>query len=181
MIQVSDILGKDYDDIKDLIIRTDFDEETLKSFSDAGINPPLTDAKLKKEIYFFEFKIERNKISFFENKVFEILFACDRQKTADIIQDLLNQNIFEFKFYTNKQIENTEWLNKDDDSEEGFLEWKFKRLEFDNSLVFDVNNLDMYSRITFHSEKLSIIIKNQIIDDEAVYLFELNQNLNKSF
>ena len=99
MIQVSDILGKDYDDIKDLIIRTDFDEQTLKLFSDAGINPPLTDAKLKTEMYFFEFKIGRNKIAFFENKVFEILFAFDRQKTADIIQDLLNQNILNLNLY----------------------------------------------------------------------------------
>jgi len=39
----------------------------------------------------------------------------------------------------------------------------------------------MYSIITFHSEKLCIIIKNQIIDDKPLYLFEVNQNLNKSF
>lgn len=177
MIHVLDVLGKDYKNIKEYIIRTDFNEETLKSFSNKGIIPPLSSAKLNDELCFFNFIIENYKITFFEDKIYSILFMSDENDTISIIQNLRTQE--SFNFFSNQQIEETEWINKDNISEEGFTEWKTKTFEFEESLVFNPENLENYGLITFLSEELKIIIKNHTIDGNTFYLFELESNIHR--
>ena len=80
MIQVLDVVGKEYKDLKGHIIRTDFDEETLQDFAGAGIVPPLSDAKLNEELYFYEYKVEKHKFVFSHDKVSEMI--CMVSKSA---------------------------------------------------------------------------------------------------
>ncbi|MDN5423532.1 MAG: hypothetical protein L0G07_09015, partial [Chryseobacterium sp.] len=75
MIQVLDVLGKEYREIKEYTVRLDFDEETLKEFDEAGFDPPLLEGRLNKELYFFHFKIEKHKVEFSENRVSEVIFT----------------------------------------------------------------------------------------------------------
>jgi hypothetical protein len=181
MIQVIDILGKEYKELEKYILRTDFDAETLKSFSHVGINSPLTEIKFNVELFFDRFKIEKYKVSFFEEKIFSIKFMTDEFNAVNIIQNLIAKDSFIFKFYTNKQMNETEWVDKDDNSKGGFTEWKTKTFKFDESSIFNIEFLDDYGLITFRSQELNIIIKNQVLNGSTFYLFELEPDIHKLF
>ena len=174
MIQLLEILGKDYESLKDVIIRTDFDSETLESFSKAGINAPVSEGKFNEDLYFFTFKIEIYKVQFLRNKICQIDFIGDKNKTLEIINHLRTIKDFEFKFISKQQVEETEWEIMDDNTEEdSFTEFKRKRFEFDPSSQFDGNNMDKYSIITFRSDQGNIIIKEEFIDNKPCFVFEI--------
>lgn len=64
MVQAADVLGRRYEEIKNLIVRADFDPETLKSFSANAINPGICKATFTEDLYFFGSKIDRYKTGF---------------------------------------------------------------------------------------------------------------------
>jgi len=173
MIQVLNVLGKEYKDLKEYIIRTDFDEETLKDFAGAGIVPPLSDAKLNDELYFYEYKVEKHKIVFSDDKVYEIICTVSEIDSPNLIKKLRAQDSLVFKFYPTEQLNDTEWVDRENDSEDGFLEWKVKTFTFDDSSVFDVDHLEKYGLLTFQSEDFYIMVKNYFFDDKTQYLFEI--------
>lgn len=174
MIQLLEILGKDYESLKDIITRTDFDSETLESFSKAGINAPVSKVKLNQDLYFFNFKIEKYKIVFLRNKICQIDFVGDKNKTLEIIDVLRTIKEFEFRFITKQQVEETEWEIIDDNTEEkGFTEFKRKRFDFDSSSQFDRNNVDKYGVIGFRSDEVNIIIKEEFVESRSFFVFEI--------
>ncbi len=178
MIQASDVLGKDYKEFEKYIVRRDFGAEALKSFSKQGIHPPLTEAIFNVELYFNSFKIERYKVRFFKNKIFSIQFIADKYDSVNMIQNLINQDSFIFKFYTNKQLKETEWIDKGADFKGGFTEWKIKKFDFDGSSVFNIESLGDYGLITFYSQQMSIMVKSHVMDEGAFYLFELQADIH---
>ncbi|WP_336688826.1 MULTISPECIES: hypothetical protein [unclassified Chryseobacterium] len=174
MIQLLEILGKDYESLKDIITRTDFDSETLESFSKAGINAPVSKVKLNQDLYFFNFKIEKYKIVFLRNKICQIDFVGDKNKTMEIIDVLRTMKDFEFKFISRQQVEETEWEIMDDNTEEeSFTEFKRKRFDFDPSSQFDRNNIDKYGVMGFRSDEVNIIIKEEFIESRSFFVFEI--------
>lgn len=174
MIQLLEILGKDYKSLKDVIIRTDFDSETLESFSKAGINAPVSKVKLNQDLYFFNFKIEKYKIVFLRNKICQIDFIEDKNKTQEIIDCLTTIKEFEFRFITKQQVEKTEWEIMDDNTEEkGFTEFKRKRFDFDPSSQFNRNNIDKYGVMGFRSDEVNIIIKEEFVESRSFFVFEI--------
>ncbi|WP_428068910.1 hypothetical protein [Chryseobacterium gambrini] len=179
MIQLLEILGKDYESLKDVIIRTDFDSETLESFSKAGINAPVSEGKFNEDLYFFTFKIEKYKIVFLRNKICQIDFIGDKNKTLEIIDYLRTVKDFEFKFISIQQVEETEWEIMDDNTEEeSFTEFKRKRFEFDPSSQFDANNIDKYSFMAFRSDDVNIIIKEEFTENRPFFVFEIYKSPN---
>ncbi|MBB6370246.1 hypothetical protein [Chryseobacterium shigense] len=177
MIQVLDVLGKEYKDLRKYIIRTDFDEETLRDFSRAEIYPPLSDAKLNDDLYFYEYKVEKHKLAFSDDKVREMICMLREDDTRSLIKKLIIQDSFRFRFYPNEQLQNTEWVDNENASEEGFLSWKVETFAFDESSTFDIDHLEKYGLITFQSEDFTIMIKNYFFEDEMRYLFELQSNI----
>lgn len=174
MIQLLEILGKDYDSLKDIITRTDFDSETLESFSKAGINAPVSEGKFNEDLYFFNFKIERYKIVFLRNKICQIDFIENKNKTQEIIDCLRTIKEFEFRFISKQQVEETEWeIMEDNTEEESFTEFKRKRFDFDLSYQFDRNNIDKYGVMGFRSDEVNIIIKEEFIESRSFFVFEI--------
>ncbi|UWX61624.1 hypothetical protein N0B40_04935 [Chryseobacterium oranimense] len=181
MIQVLDVLGKKYKDLKEYIIRNDFDEKTLKDFAGAGIVPPLSDAKLNDELYFYDFKVEKHKIVFSHDEVREMICMLSEADTRNLIKKLITRDFLIFRFYPNEQLQNTEWMDKENSSEEGFLSWKVETFAFDKSSAFDVDHLEKYGLITFQSEDFTIMVKNYFFEDKMQYLFELEPNIKTTF
>lgn len=181
MIQVLDVLGKGYKDLKECIIRTDFDEKTLQDFAGAGIVPPLSDAKLNDELYFYDFKVEKHKLVFSHDKVSEMICMVSEADTRSLIKKLITQDSFRFRFYPNEQLQNKGEVHKEHNSEEGFLSLKVETFAFDDSSVFDVDHLEKYGLMTFQSADFTIMVKEYFFDDKTQYLFELETNVNTIF
>lgn len=174
MIQALEVFEKDYESLKDIIIRTDFDSETLESFSKAGFNAPLNNGKFKEDLYFFNFKIEKYEVDFLNNKIVKIDFIEDENKTLEIIDHLRTIKDLEFKFITKQQVEETEWeIIEGNAGEESFTEFKKKHFEFDPSSQFDRNNVNKYSIIAFRSDMINIIIREEFIENNQYFIFEV--------
>lgn len=107
MVQAADVLGRRYEEIKNLIVRADFDPETLKSFSANAINPGICKATFTEDLYFFGSKIDRYKTGFRKNRIDEIVFIKEKDEAISIMDDLIALNSFEFKFVTEKQMKGT--------------------------------------------------------------------------
>lgn len=167
MIQIFDVLGKDYDSIKDAIIRKDFTSKDLES-----------EARFKDDLYLFNFKIEKYKVVFLKNKIVQLDFAENKGTTLEIIYYLMKLEDFKFQFFTKKQIEETEWKSINDN---GFTEFKTKRFEFDESSEFEIDNLDKYEFITFRSNNENVIIKKKVVREAQFYIFELSPQIQKIF
>lgn len=128
MIQIFDVLGKDYDSIKGSIIRTDFTSEDLELLSKIGGLPPITEASFNDDLYFFNFKINKYKIDFFNDKIVRLGFIESKERILEILEFLMNLNNFRFQFFTKKQIEKTEWKSLDNNiNENNFVDFKTKR------------------------------------------------------
>ncbi len=69
MIQVFEVLGKDFESIKDHLVRTDFKQEDLELLSKIRGVPPISEAKFIDDLYLFNFKIDKYKIGFFNNVI----------------------------------------------------------------------------------------------------------------
>jgi len=174
MIQAADVLGSRYDDIKNIVVRTDFDEETLESFLAAGIKPPISDAKFTGDLYFFSCKIDRYKVGFLHDRIDEIVFIKGKDDAVAMIDDLIASKQFEFKFVTKKQIEHTPFKVLKDDSEKGmnFTEFKIQRFQSESS-EFDINDIDQYAYLTFRSDVYTVAVQQEYTENECFFVFEL--------
>ena len=182
MIQIFDVLGKDYNSIKDSIIKTDFTPDDLELLSKIGGIPPISEAKFNDDLYFFNFKIEKYKLIFLKNKIFQLYFAENKNKTLEIIDYLIKLEDFKFQFFTKNQIEETEGKSiNDNDKKNGFTEFKTQCFEFDESSEFEIDNLDKYELITFRSNNGNVIIKEEFVQGDQFYIFELSPQIHKIF
>lgn len=174
MIQTEDVLGSHYDDIKSIVVRTDFDTEILESFSSAGIGPPVREAKFIEDPYFFSYKIEKHQIGFTDDRVDEIIFVKGQEDAVAIMNDLVASERFEFKAVTKKQMEETPFEMMTDDSENGinFTEFKIQRFESGSS-QFDINDIDQYVCLTFRSEVYAVIVQQEYTGNDVFFVFEL--------
>lgn len=174
MIQAADVLGSHYDDIKNMVVRTDFDNETLASFSAAGIGPPVREAKFIGDPYFFSCKIEKHQIGFTDGRVDEIIFVKEQEDAVAVMSDLVASKRFEFKAVTKKQMIETPFEVMADDSENGmnFTEFKIQRFESGPS-PFDINDIDQYACLTFRSDEYAVIVRQEYRGNNCFFIFEL--------
>ncbi|NPA09089.1 MAG: hypothetical protein GXO46_08885 [Chlorobi bacterium] len=108
------------------------------------------------------------------NKICQIDFIGDKNKTLGIIDDLRIVKDFEFKFISKQQVEETEWeIMEDNTEEESFTEFKRKRFDFDPSSQFDRNNIDKYGVMGFRSHEVNIIIKEEFVESRSFFVFEI--------
>jgi hypothetical protein len=176
MIQAADVLGSLYDDLKSSVVRTDFDTETLASFSAAGIEPPVREAKFIGALYFFSCKIEKHRIGFTADRVDEIIFVKRQEDAVAIINDLVASKRFEFKAVTKKQMEETPFEMTADDSENrmNFTELKIQRFESGPS-QFDINDIDQYVCLTFRSDVYAVVVQQEDTGNDRFFVFELRR------
>ncbi|PQA91987.1 hypothetical protein B0A69_16330 [Chryseobacterium shigense] len=178
MIQVLDILGKEYREIKEYTVRLDFDEETLKEFDKAGFDPPILEGKLNKELYFFHFKIEKHKVEFSENRVSEVIFMTDDDEAVLIIQYLIGQTDFIFGYFSAQSIENAE-LKDIETSDHGMVQLKRIHSENERLEPFDIERLQSYGILTFTSQEISIVIEQERLEEgHLIPVFRISKNRN---
>lgn len=178
MIQVFEVLGKDFESIKDHLFRTDFKQEDLELLSKIGGVPPISEAKFIDDLYLFNFKIDKYKIEFFNNAIGCLKFATLKRKTIEIVDNLIKLDNFKHQCFTKKQIDEAKWNVLNDTAESGFIEFKTKHLKFDESSKFDIKNINHYSLITLRSDNLNIIITEEIVDENELFVFEFLPNIN---
>ncbi|MGG5207836.1 hypothetical protein ACQWU4_02730 [Chryseobacterium sp. MIQD13] len=179
MIQVLDILGKEYREIKEFVTSLDFDEETLAQFDIAGFDPPIPilEGKLNKEFYFFNFQIEKHKVKFSKNRVSEVVFGTDYDETVLIIKYLISDTNFKFRYFSEELIDHTEFkdIGKSDNDE---IQFKIKRLHFETerSEEFDIEKLKEYGILTFISDEMNIVMEHEILGDGSlIYIFTISK------
>ncbi|MDN5481363.1 MAG: hypothetical protein L0G30_07255 [Chryseobacterium sp.] len=178
MIQVLDVLGKEYREIKEYTVRLDFDEETLKEFDEAGFDPPLLEGRLNKELYFFHFKIEKHKVEFSENRVSEVIFTTHDDEAVLMIQYLIDQTDFMFSYFSAESIDHAE-LKDIEASDHGKVQLKRMHSENERSEPFDIERLQNYGILTFTSQEISIVIQRERLEDgHLILIFRISKNVN---
>ncbi len=175
-IEAKEILGKIYFEIKDFIQRTDILPE-MEIFLN-GNYPPILSAILKnKDLYFFEYKINHYKIIFSKDKVFEIQFVLPKNDSLDVIKYMIDNYLTDFKYYLKENVEKTEWKNLSDERpiEEQNIQVKTKRLEFDSTQKFEIENITNYEVLTFVNKEfqLKIFPPNSLTNSTELFYFEL--------
>lgn len=168
-------LGKSLDEVKNYIKRTDFSEEDLKSFP-PEIDIPISEAILKDgQFEIFNVLSDVHKIQFSKEKVVSIDIAVSEDKLQTIVNAMRSEFSDTFRFYTIEDFEKTKWIPMEK-AENAFLEIKTKQLYFDNTKIFNSEDLEIYQTIscTYHGFNFLInLSKSFVIEDQKFYLTEI--------
>jgi len=161
MIQCTTLINKSYEDVKDFIIWPE--AENAHIFLSTGLVPQFETARVKDDLYLYDFEIDKHRITFLKDKIYSIDLSFGMDVCAEVIQILINSQDFKFEFFTRDYLkefcEARDYSSEDADYDD--------ELEFDESSVFDFDDLHSYERVLFKTNDL--IIDGSIIP--AINLF----------
>lgn len=154
MIQALKLIGKNYFELKDLLVGNPLKKEPFDILSKIGLVPQLDEFTLKEDLYFFDIELTDYKIRFIDNFVFDILPSFKRSTSMECIKFLIENKDFTFNFFTHDFLE--DFCNKNRLEDGSYPDWDVVLPEFDESWIFDIENIQQYEALEFFDDNIKI-------------------------
>lgn len=175
---IHDIKGKTFSELKSIIYRKNFDDFFWEKHKK---NSYLSqEARLTSDIItFFDIESDLHKFSGFKDVITFFELGFKEEKLIKIIEILQADYFVTFSYFLTKNIPEVswDWLDEEkNNKEEGFVKFKTERLEFKNSIPFQIDKLEDYEIIGARVENLNVAIypKNNFTKNgEKYYIIEI--------
>lgn len=133
MFQALQLIGKNYSELKDILICDPLTKESFDTLSKIGLVPQLDDFTMTEDLYFFDIELKDYRIRFIDNIVFDILPTFKHSTSMECIEILIKKKNFIFNFFTHDFLE--DFCNKNRLDDGSYPDWDIVIPEFDKSWI----------------------------------------------
>jgi len=154
MIQILELINKDYKEIKDKVIWSNTERPNVDVFSRIGLVPQLGECTFNEDLYLFDFEVQYYRARFLNNKVYDFVFGFSNEKSLECIDYLINKSGLTFHFFTRDFMMGFCEKHRNEDGSEP--NWGDIEPEFDESWIFDINNIQEYVNLIFFNDEVKI-------------------------
>lgn len=155
-INPDDLIGKHYEQLKSQLKRTDFDEEFIKMFKDQ--TQIVSEAEfLEDNLFFMGSSVLKHKLEFLDNKVVQVQLLIGKSEIEKLILNLKDKFSNTFRYYLKKDFDAVEWRSVEDD-ENSNVQFKTKRIDFDEEVPFEIKNIMGYELVSVQTEICNIAV-----------------------